>query len=209
MSLINALKWRSATKKFNTTKQVSQEDLEKLIEVANLAPTSGGMQPFKLVVVKNKSLQESLVEDSYNQTQVAEASHILVFAIEENMDGLVDRYISRAMEARNMTKEDLQGFADSMNYYIGSMDPETKAQWAKTQAFISLGMVMSAAAEMQIDSCPMEGFIPENYQNKLGLKSENVKPVVILPIGYRSEEDKYSDLPKVRKSKADFLLEIN
>lgn len=209
MSLINALEWRSATKQFDTTKEVSKEDLNTLIKAANLAPTSGGMQPFKLIVVKNKALQENLVEDTFNQTQVAQASHVLVFAIEENMDGLVSRYIDRAIEARNMKREDLQGYADSMNYYIGSMNEETKLSWAKSQAFISLGMVMSAAAELKIDSCPMEGFVPDNYQTKLDLKSKELKPVVILPIGYRSTEDKYADLPKVRKSKSDFLIEIN
>lgn len=209
MSLIHALEWRSATKQFDTSKEVSQQDLNTLIEAANLAPTSGGMQPFKLVVVKNKQLQEDLVQDSYNQTQVAQASHVLVFAIEENMEGLVDRYVDRAVEVRNMKKEDLQGYADSMNYYIGSMDETTKVSWAKSQAFISLGMVMAAAAELKIDSCPMEGFVSDNYQEKLDLKSKNLKPVVILPIGYRSSEDKYADLPKVRKTKSDFLVEIN
>lgn len=209
MSLINALQWRFATKVFDPSKEVSPQYLDQLIEAANLTPTSGGMQPFKLVVLKNKKLQQNLVQDSYNQIQVAQASHILIFAIEENLEGLVDRYIQRAMEVRGMKKEDLQDYADSMNHYISAMDSDAQMGWAKSQAFISLGMVMAAAAELKIDSCPMEGFIADHYQTKLGLKEKNLKPVVILPIGYRSSEDKYADMPKVRKTKTDFLLEIN
>lgn len=209
MKLIESLQWRSATKQFDTTKQVSQDDLETLIAAANLAPTSGGMQPFKLIVISNKELMNSLVEDSYNQAQVAQGSHLLVFAVENHLDGIVDRYITRASEVRNMKKEDLQGYADSMNYYIGGMDKLTQYNWAKSQAFISLGMVMATAADLKIDSCPMEGFVPENYSEKLGLKEHSLTPVVILPIGYRSSEDKYASMPKVRKTSSDFLLEIN
>jgi nitroreductase len=209
MNLIDSLKWRTATKVFDTTKKVSPEDVQALIEAANLAPTSGGMQPFNLIVLNNQDIQDNLVEDTYNQTQVSQASHVLIFAIENDLSGIVNRYVNRAAEVRGMKVEDLQGYADSMNYYIGAMDENTQASWAKSQAFISLGMVMAAAADLKIDACPMEGFVPGNYAEKLGLTEKGMTPVVVLPIGYRSEEDKYANMPKVRKDQKDFLIEIN
>ena len=209
MSILESLQWRAAIKQFDTTKKVSAEDLEKLIEAANLAPTSGGLQPLKLVVVSNAELQSKLVPMSYGQQQVASASHILVFAIETNLDtSIVDRFVERMAEVRDMPVEQLEGYRQSMHGYIGSMDEATIADWARRQAYISLGTVMAAAADMRIDSCPMEGFDPIQYQEILGLKEKNLMPTVILPIGYRSDEDVHSKSAKVRKKTEDFLLEV-
>lgn len=93
--------------------------------------------------------------------------------------------------------------------FIGSMDAETRFSWAKSQAYIALGTTLSAAADLRIDSCPMEGFVPDQFMNILGLESENLKPAAMLPIGYRSEEDVYSKMPKVRKTREDFVIEVN
>lgn len=209
MSIIEALKWRSAIKKFDPTKTVSNEDVEQLIEAGNLTATSGGLQPFKIIVVQNQAIQDQLVPASYGQHQVADASHVLVFAIETPIDeGIVDRYIQRASEVRNQDVKSLEGYSTSMKGYISTMDDSTKQAWAKSQSFIAMGSVLAMAAELKVDSCPMEGIVPQQYIEILGLSSENLLPVAALPIGYRSSEDVYSKMDKVRKTRENFVLEI-
>jgi nitroreductase len=210
MNVIESLKWRSAIKKFDPTKKVTDEDLEKLLEAANLTATSGGLQPFKLVVVSDSGLKKQLVKSSYNQSQVEEASHVLVFAVETEInEGTVDRYVERAAELRGQEKESLIGYADSMKMYMNSMDESAKYAWAKNQAFIALGTVLAVAATLRVDSCPMEGIMPNEYQEILGLKPEGLMPVVVLTVGYKSSEDVHSREVKVRKKRSDFILEIN
>lgn len=210
MTVIQSLNWRASIKQFDTSKKLQAADVEKLVEAANLTASSGGLQPFKLVVVSNDAIKKELVAASFNQAQVADASHLLVFAIEENIDeSLVDRYIERAIEVRGVGKESLHGFAHSMKMYIQSIDTANRQAWAKNQAYIALGTVMVAAADLKIDTCPMEGFNPVAYQEALGLKDKGLMPVVILPVGYRSEEDVYSKAEKVRKTRDNFVIEIN
>ena len=210
MDVIDALKWRSATKKFDTAKKVSNEDLEKLLEAGNLTATSGGLQPVKMVVVSDSTMLQDLVQDSYGQTQVGEASHLLVFAYETKIDeSIVDRFIERAADVRNVSTDDLAGYSQSMKGYVQSMDEETRLKWARNQAYILLGTVITVAAEMKIDTCPMEGFDPIQYQEKLGLKEKGLMPAVVLPIGYRAEEDWISKVTKVRMKREDFVVELN
>ncbi|MCT4622426.1 MAG: NAD(P)H-dependent oxidoreductase [Schleiferiaceae bacterium] len=210
MEVLESLKWRAAVRNFDTNKTVSKENVESLLEAGNLTATSMGLQPFKIVVVQNKELQKSLVPLSYNQQQVADASHILVFAIETGIGKeAVDAYINRAMELRNVPREALEGYSNSINGYISTMSEETKMQWATKQAYIALGTVMTAAADLKIDSCAMEGFDTEAFQQLLGLEEKGLKPVVILPIGYRSEHEQMANLPKVRKTRENFVVEIN
>ncbi|UTW61754.1 NAD(P)H-dependent oxidoreductase [bacterium SCSIO 12741] len=207
---MDSLKWRAAVRKYDTSKKVSAEDLELLLEAGNLTATSMGLQPFKIVVVSDPELQRNLVPESYNQQHVADASHILVFAVETDLGQKdVDAYIKRAMELRNLPASALEGYKNSISHYLGSMSEEVKLSWATKQAYIALGTVMTVAAELKIDSCAMEGFNPESYQKMLGLDSKNLLPVVILPIGYRSEEEMMASLPKVRKHRDDFVLEIS
>ncbi len=209
MNVINALEWRSSIKQFDPEKKVSQEDLEDLLNAANLAPTSGGFQALKVVVVEEGELKSKLANHAYGQPQVKDASHVLIFAADANLtEDTVDQYVKRAVEVRGITEESMAGYAQSMKTYIGSMSAEQRAIWTRCQAYIALGTVIAAAAEKQIDTCPMEGFEAAEYQKILGLESENLMPAVILPIGYRSEEDVYSKLPKVRKKREDFILEL-
>ena len=157
MSVLESLKWRSAIKKFDPTKKVSDEKLEQLLEAANLAATSGGLQPFKVVVVGEGEKKTQLAPHAYGQAQVGDASHVLVFAVETNIGGnTVDDYVVRAAAVRGAGKESLIGFSDSMKGYISTMDENTKIGWGKNQAYIALGTVLTAAADLRIDTCPME-----------------------------------------------------
>ena len=209
MNLLEALQWRAAIKKFDTTKKVSNEDLEKLLEAGNLAATSGGLQPFKMVVLSNEALQAELVPHTFGQVQVKDASHVLVFSVETIInEQTVNNYIDRAAEVRGKDKESLIGYSDSMKAYIASMDEAQKYAWARNQAYIALGTVLAEAATLKIDACPMEGFNAAEYQKLLGLTDKNLMPVVILPIGYRSDADVHSKEAKVRKTRANFVVEV-
>jgi len=210
MNILESLQWRSAIKQFDPSKKVSQEDLNHLIESANLAATSGGFQPFKLIVVSEGELKNQLANHAYGQPQVKDASHVLVFADQTQVDDrIIQDYIDRASEVRNVGKETFEGYANAMKMYMSSMDSETRYAWSKNQSYIALGTVLTAAADMRIDTCPMEGFEPLKYQELLGLESKNLMPVSILPIGYRSENDVHSKEAKVRKTRENFVIELN
>lgn len=210
MSIIDSLQWRAAVRNYDTSKKVSKEDLELLLESGNLTATSMGLQPFKIVVVSDPEFQKQLVPVSYNQQHVADASHILIFAIDTNIDqSKIDALIERTIEVRGVSSSDLEGYKTSMSGYLAAMSQETKLAWATKQAYIALGTVMTAAADLRIDSCAMEGFDPLEYQKMLGLESKDLMPVVVLPIGYRSDKEQMASLPKVRKTRENFVLEIN
>lgn len=209
MNVMESLKWRSAIKKFDPNKQVSETDIEQLIEAANLAATSGGLQPFKIAVIGAGTLKSQLAPHAFGQAQVKDASHVIVFSVETDISGqTVDAYVERAAEVRGQGKEFLIGYADSMKAYINSMDDITKLAWGKNQAYIALGTVLAVAAEMRIDTCPMEGFDAMKFQEILDLESKNLMPVLILPIGYRSEEDVHSKETKIRKKREDLIIEF-
>ncbi len=210
MNVIESLKWRAAIKNFDPSKKVTKEDLELLLEAANLAATSGGLQPFKLVVVSEGNLKSQLAPHTYGQPQVDGASHVLVFSVETNIgENTVNNYIERATEVRGKGKESLISYSESMKGYISSMDPKSRIEWGKNQAYIALGTVLTAAASMRIDTCPMEGFDAIKFQEILDLKSQNLIPVLVLPIGYRSEEDVHSKEAKIRKTRDRFIIELN
>lgn len=210
MSIIESLEWRAAIKKFDPVEKVGQEDLEQLLNAANLSATSGGLQPFKVVVVSEGELKSKLEPHGYGQEQFGTASHILVFAVETNISGeTVDAYAARAAEVRGKGKEEMIGYADSMKMYINSMDEAAKINWGKNQAYISLGTVLAVAAEMRIDTCPMEGFDPSKFSEILDLEAKNLTPVLALPIGYRSAEDVHSKELKVRKEKENFIVRMS
>lgn len=210
MRIIESLEWRAAIKKFDPTKKVEEKDLEQLLNAANLAATSGGLQPFKVIVVSEGELKSKLAPQGYGQEQLGTASHILVFAVETNISGeTVDTYANRAAEVRGKGKDELIGYAESMKMYINSMDDTAKINWGKNQAYISLGTVLAVAAEMRIDTCPMEGFDPIMFTEILDLKTKNLTPVLALPIGYRSTEDVHSKELKVRKKKENFIVRMH
>ena len=206
-SIMDALNWRAAIKKFDPAKKLSDSDLGSLIQAANLAPSSGGLQPFQLIVVADQELKAKLQPASYGQAQVADCSHLFIFAAKTTVDmQIVDAYVQRMAEVRNVDPSALGGVKQSMGGFIGAMSDEQKVGWAARQAYISLGFVISAAAAMRIDTCPMEGFNPQQYVEVLGLQDKGLMPFALLAVGYRGEGDPFADLPKVRKKESDFVL---
>ena len=202
------LNWRYATKKFDSEKKISQEDLNTLLESIQLTASSYGLQPYEVIVVQDQETREKLKAAAWNQTQITDASYVLVFAnLRSVSEKYVDTYLNNIAETRDLKREDLQGMEDMIKNTTLQLSEQDQNDWAAKQAYIALGNLLSSAASMKIDTCPMEGFDAEKFDEILGLKNKNLTTAVIAPIGYRSEEDQYQHLVKVRKSKSD-LIEI-
>ncbi len=209
MNLKEILNWRYSTKKFDTEKTLSENQVKNLLELTNLSASSYGLQPFKMVVVKDKELKKSLVASSYGQTNIENSSHLVVFAVRTDIDEtFINNYITNISEKRNISTESLEGFKKMLINFFKNKDEYSIYKWASDQVYIALGTFLVACASEKIDACPIGGFIPEKYDEALGLKKHNLKSVVVAAIGYRSEEDKYQHKEKVRSSLSDMILEI-
>lgn len=208
-TIIDTLNWRYATKKFDHTKKVSDKDLNTLLEAARLSASSYGLQPYHIYVITDKDLREKLKPVSWDQSQIVDASHVLVFANKAEFGGeLVDDYLQNVSETRGTALEDLQVYGDFMKSKLLHLPKDTKNTWTAKQAYIALSNVMTAAASLGIDTCPMEGFEQDKYDEILGLKEKGLSTAVVLPIGYRSEEDKTQNFEKVRYSKEALVTHI-
>ncbi|MDF1659357.1 MAG: NAD(P)H-dependent oxidoreductase [Verrucomicrobiales bacterium] len=206
-TILDALKWRYATKVFDPAKKIPAEQWTALEESLVLTPSSFGLQPWEFVVVENAEIREQLVPHSWNQRQVADASHLLVIALRTDVDeAYVDHFVKRVEEVRG--EPGFTGYRDMMVGFINNLDAEGIKNWGKQQTYIALGQFMSVAAMMGIDACPMEGFIADQYDEILGFKEKNLTTAVLCPAGYRSEEDKYAHLPKVRFEKSDMISRV-
>ncbi|UPZ14223.1 nitroreductase family protein [Flavobacterium humidisoli] len=209
MALIDALKWRYATKKMNG-QAVPQEKVDYILEAAKLAPSSSGLQPYKIFVITNKELKDKLRAVSFDQSQVTDASHVLVWAA---WDGYSLEKISAVFD-RTIAERGIP--ADAMDEYKqrlwGMYEPlgqEWHANHAAKQAYISFGVAIAAAAEQQVDATPMEGFIPAEVDSLLGLNELGLKSVLVLPLGYRDHENDWLvNMKKVRTPQEDFITEI-
>lgn len=198
--LLQQLHWRYATKKFDPAKKIPPELWQTLEQALVLAPSSFGLQPWKFFVVTDPAIREQLVEQSWGQRQVADASHLVVLAIKKNLNAEdVDRYVELMAAVRQVPLDSLQGMAGMIKGFLDNPPlPISLDEWATRQVYIALGQLMTAAALLGIDTCPMEGFNPAKYNEILGLEELGYAAVVLCPVGYRAEDDKYATLPKVR-----------
>jgi nitroreductase len=205
----NCLKWRYATKKFDTSKELTTEDLNYVVEAGNLAPTSYGLQPFKIVVVTNNEIKKSLVSHAYQQEQVGENGALIVLAVRTDIDAdFISKYTQNIEVTRGLPTGAVSGFKDMMVNQLASLTPEARTTWAQKQAYLALGVMMVAAAEKGIDSCPMEGFNSNAFNEVLGLTAHNLHATLVLPLGFRSTEDKTQEYKKVRSDINDITLKI-
>ena len=201
MSLIDNLKWRYATKKMNGEK-VSEEKLNAILDAIQLAPSSFGLQPYTVFVIGDQATKEKLSPASYNQSQITDCSHLLVFASWTSVSAeQVDTFIADIAAKRSMPLEALNDYKGYINSSIGHLTDEQKTIWNAKQAYIALGFGLAAAAEAHVDATPMEGFVPAQYNEILGLTAQGLSATVVLPLGYRGEGDWLAPLPKVRRDK--------
>ena len=175
----------------------------------NLTATSFGLQTISLVIVSDKDMREQLLPFAYNQKQVLQASHLLVICIQDNItDADVDMLFDNTQNIRNTPDSILDPYRANLKRMMQKMTIEERQQWSNNQAYIALGNLMTVCAVEGIDSCPMEGFSAENYDRILDLKSKNLKSVLLLPVGYRADDDMFADFKKVRKSVEESTLEL-
>jgi nitroreductase len=208
MNIIESLNWRYATKKFDDSKKISDSNLNELLEAVNLTPTSVGLQLQNVIVVDNKELREKLLPVSMGQKQIVDASHLLVLCAETTLDeARVDTYLARNAAVRDVTIESLDKFKEMVMFWVGQAGDNAQ-EWIDKQVYIALGNLMTAAAMMKIDACPMEGFDAAQYDEILGLKDKGLKSVLVVPVGYRSEEDIFPQMKKVRKDLSDFVIKM-
>lgn len=210
MDSIKNLEWRYAVKKFDREKIVAQEKINILKKAFNLTATSYGLQPIKLVIIKNKEIQQELLPHSWNQQQITQASHILVICIETNIDeAYVEKYFERVQKIRKTPNKIINPFKNHLKEAIANKTSKDLYSWSKNQAYLALGNLLTVCANEKIDSCPMEGFIPEKYDEILNLAEKNLTSVLVLPIGFRSEDDLMINKKKVRKYIDEVILEIS
>ncbi|URR34537.1 NAD(P)H-dependent oxidoreductase [Thermosynechococcus sp. HN-54] len=201
-TILQQLQWRYATKKFDTDRKIPADLWQVLLQSLVLAPSSFGLQPWKFYVIESAQLRQALLPHTSNQRQVVDASHLVVFAIKTNLNSAdVDRYLARQAEVHNTTAENLQGYGDLVKRFLQSPPyPLNVDEWSTRQVYIALGQFMVTAALLGIDTCPMEGFLPQEYDRILDLPAQGYHAVVLCAAGYRAADDKYATLPKVRYS---------
>ena len=209
MNTIESLQWRYAVKKFDKEKVLSQKQVETLKEAFNLTATSYGLQPVKLAVISDKNLQKELVAHSWNQSQVLDASHLLVICVpKEYSKEEVEKYFNLVQKIRNTPDAVITPFKKFLTAEIEKKTQEELLIWNKNQAYLALGNLLTVCALEKIDSCPMEGFVPEKYDEVLNLGSKNLTAVLVLPVGFRAEDDYMKDLKKVRKNMDEVIFNV-
>ncbi len=207
--IIKQMEWRYAVKKFDPDKVVPEDQLLKLKHAFNLTATSYGLQPIKLVVVRNKDLQTQLVPYSYHQQQVAQASHLLVLCVETQIDrDFIADYFDRVKEVRGTSDRILNPYKVALEQDFIQMDSLEIRAWATKQAYLAMGNLLTICAVESIDSCPMEGFEGAGYDQLLHLDEKGLTAVLVLPVGYRAEDDMFSGFRKVRRELKDSVIDI-
>jgi nitroreductase len=199
-TIIEQLNWRYAVKKFDSTRIISDQDLKTLEESLRLAPSSYGLQPWKFLIVQSPEIRKNLASASWNQPQIEDASHLVVVThLKELTEEYIDKYIHTISKVRNLPESELQSFRDLMiNKVTKGPLSLNQSNWTARQAYLAVGSFLTVAALLKIDVCPMEGIVPDQYDDILGLKDSPYKTVAVLAVGYRAPEDKTQFAKKVR-----------
>jgi len=208
--LIHQLNWRYATKQFDPRRKISEREWAALEQALLLTPSSFGLQPWAFIVVKDPAVRAKLQPASWGQTQIVDASHLVVFASRTNLgESDLEAHLQRIAAVRGMAVEALAEFRTMMaGSLLQGMDAAGRSAWAKNQVYIALGILLASAAALGIDACPMEGFDRAQYDAILGLPQKGVASAVAATLGYRSHADKYAAAPKVRFPKEKVFIEI-
>jgi nitroreductase len=209
MNLIEALNWRYAVKRM-TGEKLPENKVETILEATRLSASSMGLQPYSILLIEDEDVKKRLLPAAYNQPQIVESSHLLVFAAWANVTAEnVEEYIERIAKTRNTSTESLEGFKASLMNIVNGRTTEQKFEWAARQAYIALGIAISAAALEQVDATPMEGFDNATVDDILQLEAKGLKSVTILALGYRdAKNDFLANAPKVRRTKENLFLKV-
>ena len=213
MKIIDSLNWRYATTDFDSSKQLSDEQLENLKKIVRLSQSSWGFQFYKIIVIEDKNMKEKLLPATYNQSQITDCSHLFVFcSYKEVLESDIDQLISDMHDTRkndaDYDEEGINSYGEGSKKIILNMDKGKQLEWLKKQCYIALGQLMVGCADMRIDACPMEGFKNEEFDKILELEDKNLISAVILPVGFRTSKDKYQFRSKFRKPSKDLFEDI-
>ncbi|MGJ1296706.1 NAD(P)H-dependent oxidoreductase [Sphingobacterium spiritivorum] len=211
MSLLEDLSWRYATKKYDPSKKVSTEDVHKIIEAARLAPTSSGLQQFRVLLITNQELKEKIVPVAMDQQIIADCSHLLVFAAwDQYTEQRIDEIYNRTTDERELPRGRFSSYTDRLKSLYLQQSAEENFVHTARQAYIGFGLAIAQAAELKIDTTPVEGFNNQQLDELLGLTEKGLKSVTLLPIGYRDNEgDWLVNMKKVRNPQSEFVIEYN
>lgn len=204
------LNWRYATKAMDPTKTVPQAKVDAILEAINLAPTSSGLQPFEVFVITNPDVRAKIKAAAWNQAQITDGSHLLVFAVWDNYTAeRIDAVIARTHAERGTPMETLNAYYDNLKASYLPRSPEVNYGHAARQAYIAFGVALTAAAFEEVDATPMEGFDPDQVDEILGLRAKGLRSVTLMPLGYRAASgDWLQGAKKVRKPRAELITEI-
>jgi nitroreductase/dihydropteridine reductase len=208
MSLIEDLNWRHAVKAYDSTKKVSKEDLDKILEAARLAPTSSGLQPFRVIVVENQELKEQMVKGAFNPEVMRDCSQVLVFAAWDSYsDSKIDKVYDNHTDVRDLPRGRFSSYTDQIKVLYNGQTTEEHFAHTARQTYIALGLAMAQAAELKVDSTPAEGFSNTVVDEVLGLEKLGLKSVTLLYLGYRDSANDYlSHMKKVRIPMEEFII---
>ena len=207
--IIQKLQWRYATKKFDSSRKISEEKLGILMEAFNLTATSYGLQPLKMVIVSDTEMKKNLVPMTMNQKQVEDCSQVVVLCMENEMPTeFITAYFDNVEQTRNTPREILKPFETFITTDFSKKDPEVVKRWMAKQVYLALGNLLTVCAVEEIDSCPIEGFEPSKYDDYLGLTKMGLASVVVLAIGYRAEDDMFSEMKKVRRGIENVVIKL-
>ncbi|MFT6749464.1 MAG: nitroreductase [Flavobacterium sp.] len=208
-NFITDANWRYATKKFDASKEISDSDLNIIKDAIRLSASSYGLQPYQVFFVKSKEVKEQLLPASWNQSQIVDAQYVVVFANKLSLsDADIDAYGENIVKTRNLKPEEVSGYVGFMKTTVANMPEELRNIWTSKQTYIALTNLLNVASELKIDTTPMEGFSPEEYNRILGLTEKGLNAAVVATIGYRHQEDTTQHFPKVRKSNEDLFITI-
>jgi nitroreductase len=207
--LTSALNWRYATKQFDSTRKLSTEIIDALAEALRLSPSSFGLQPWKFFLVENPELRAQLRAQSWHQAQVTDASHLFVLAVKKAITPAdAQEWIEQLSTIQNTPLESLAMLHKMILGFLGAMDEAQMLAWTTRQSYIALGQLMTSAAVLGIDACPLEGIIPAEYDKLLSLTDSDYTTVVACAVGHRHADDKYATSPKARKSEGQVLVRL-
>ena len=208
MNIHEALDWRYAVREFSPEK-LDGQTVETLVDAARKSASSYGLQPYKILIVESKPVRKDLLPYSYGQQKVLDCSHLIVFAAQTDIgDHTVDRYVAQLVKTRGVPADDISSYVKHMKQALAAKSREEKRVWAHQQAYIALGTLLTAAASMRVDSCPMTGFDHQAYDDVLGLAKLGLETTAIVALGYRSARDRTSGLPKVRFDYGDMVISV-